>query len=100
MFPRISDDCWQILNYLRRNNWESSALDLCLQVNPLGYRQRLSDLRCVYLIDAKPEPEHPRDGEVAIYRIAPELRPRAGWLLDHMTLEGFEATPVQKGLFS
>ena len=97
---RISDDCWEILNYFRRHNWEATALDLVREVNPLGYRQRLTDLRRIHLIDAVPDPPHPSRGEVAIYKISPELRPRAEWLLEHLSLEGFPAAGVQKGMFA
>lgn len=99
-FHRISNDCWDLLNYFRRHNWEATALALVCEVNPLGYRQRLTELRQKFLIDIRPFPEHPRDGEVAIYKCAPERRPRAEYLLTHGSLEGFAAASVQKGLFT
>jgi hypothetical protein len=98
-FPRISQACWDLLNYFRRHNWEAHALDLIL-VNPLNYRARISDLRHDFAIIIEPIPPHPPPGTASLYKIPPESRPRAEYLLDHMSLDGFSDTPVQGGLFT
>jgi hypothetical protein len=96
---RISDACWALLRYFQCHNWEAGALDLA-HVNPLNYRARISDLRHDFLVQIEPDPPHPPPGVAALYKIPVESRPRVEWLLLHKSLEGFEATPVQKGLFS
>ena len=96
---RISQACWDLLNYFRRHNWQAHALDL-IDVNPLNYRARISELRQNFGIIIEPNPPHPPRGTAALYKIPPESWPRAEYLLVHLSLEGFQSAPFQKGLFT
>ena len=95
---RIGDAQWDILNCIRRNNWAAHMLDLIV-VNPANYRARISELRIEFGIIIDADPPHPPRGTGSTYKIAPEYRPRAEYLLEHLSLEGFSDRPVQKGLF-
>lgn len=95
---RIGLMCWNVLNRLRQCGWSAKAT-LLNEVGGLNYRARISDLRRYWGIDIKAVPERPRPGEMSTYTLADELRPRAEWLLERGTIDGYEASLRQKGLF-
>jgi hypothetical protein len=95
---RISTACYDLLAFLRNHNWSASALEL-QTVNRLNYRARISDLRHDFLVEIVPMPAHPRPGDITIYTVPAHARPRAAWLLEHLSLEGFQGGAVQEELF-
>jgi hypothetical protein len=95
---KISVAQWDVLNCIRRNNWAAHALELT-QVNALNYRARISELRQDFGIVIEADPPHPPRGTASTYKVPPEYRPRAEYLLEHLSLEGFSDAPVQASLF-
>ena len=95
---RISDAQYDILNFLRNHNWAAHALDL-VAINPCNYRARISELRNDFGIAIEADPPHPPRGTASTYKVPPQCRPRAEYLLEHLSLQGFSDAPVQGGLF-
>jgi hypothetical protein len=62
-------------------------------------RARISELRNDFGVLIEPKPPRPPPGVAALHWVLPESRPRAEYLLQHLSLEGFSETPVQGDLF-
>ena len=96
---RLGAAQYELLAYLRMHNWEASAYALAHELAGCNYRARISELRANFLIHIEPFPPHPAPGERSVYRLFPESRPRANYLLAHGSLEGFDPSPMMGGLF-
>jgi sirohydrochlorin ferrochelatase len=94
---RLGQGCYDVLACLRNHNWRVSAMELA-RACPLGYRGRVSDLRLRYGVRIEVDPPHPRPNEQSVYSVPAESWARALWLLEHLSLEGYQEGPRQKTL--
>lgn len=95
----VSEDCWKILDALRNGRWAATAYELS-RLEMLNPRARISDLRIKHGLTIEADSICGAEGKLhTTYRVPEQAQARATHLWRFRTLDGYEETQRQGGLF-